>query len=216
MKKLCFILAVGMMLSMTTTASAQFMGSPSRSRNYVSADAFTTFWLGYAPISLKYDDVSLSGINLFSIGISNATPLAGSSFLAEFGGYVDWVNWKRSESGDAVRVNIVGAKVPINLMYPFALADGITVYPYAGLNARVLVFGQASANYDGEKETVDIFSIDDSDVDLKRVSLGYQVGFRARISNLMVGIGYEEMLTSLIDEDMVKIGGLTLSLGFPF
>ena len=40
MKKLCFILAVGMMLSVTTTASAQFMGSPSRSRNYVSADAF--------------------------------------------------------------------------------------------------------------------------------------------------------------------------------
>lgn len=216
MKKLSIILAVGLMLSVTTTASAQFMGSPSRSMNYASADAFTSFWLGYDPISLKYDDISISGINLFSIGISSATPLAGSSFLAEFGGYVDWVNWKKSESGDSVGVNVIGARVPINLMYPFALADGITVYPYAGLNARVLVFGQASVKYDGEKETVDIFSDNDSDVKIKRLSLGYQLGLRARISNIMVGIGYEEMLTSLIDEEMVKVGGLTLSLGFPF
>lgn len=214
MKKLAFIFCAALMLSVGSTASAQFMGGNGGGRSVVSsADAFNTLWLGYAPTSIKDDDShSTSGYNTFSLGFTRAMPISGAPILVEAGLFADWMTKTEKEGKSKKTTNMVDAKVPVNVMYPLAVGDAFTLYPYAGLNARLYVIGKYSYSYDGEKETADVFD-DDS---LKRFSLGYQVGVRARISSFLVGIGYEDMITSLYDDFTAKFNYITLSVGIPF
>lgn len=214
MKKLAFIFCAALMLSVGSTASAQFMGGNGSGRSVVSsADAFNTLWLGYAPTSMKVDSHSTSGYNTFSLGFTRAMPISGAPILVEAGLFADWMTKTEKEGKAKITTNMVDAKVPVNVMYPLAVGDAFTLYPYAGLNARLYVIGKQSYSYDGEKETVDLF---DDDSDAKRFSLGYQFGVRARISSFLVGIGYEDMITSLSDDGTAKINYITLSVGIPF
>lgn len=212
MKRFYILIAAAFMLSVSTSASAQFM-TTSGSGNNAVIGAFKTFWLSYAPTNFKVDNISESGANTFSLGITSANPLSGSPFYYEYGAYVDWLNDTEKDSGYTGAVNMIGIKAPLNLMYPFDFADNIILYPYAGIHAKGFIIANASAKYDGEKETINLY---DEDSDLKRFALGYQIGIRARFPSFIVGVGYEDLLTSIVDGENSKINSITISLGFPF
>ena len=212
MKRFYILIVAAIMLSFSTSASAQFMSANGGSNN-TSIGAFKTFWLSYAPTNLKEDNVSESGANTFSLGITSASPLSGSSFFYEFGGFVDWLNYSDSYSGLSANINMIGIKAPLNLMYPFDFADNIVLYPYAGLHAKGFIIANASAKYDGEKETINLY---EEESDLKRFALGYQLGIRARFPSFIVGVGYEDLLTSIVDGEDIKVNSITISVGIPF
>lgn len=219
MKKFAFILAAVTMVFFSTTASAQFMGGNGVGRQVATSDQFSVFWVGYSPTSLRFakdkSSYSYSGINTFSVGISHFIPMSGAPVDFEIGGFVDWSNYTEGNKEKDI-YNVVDVKVPVNLMYPLNLADNVVVYPYAGVNARFFVLGRWTEKYENESESVDLFGNDFDWYGLKRFSLGYQVGLRARISNIIAGIGYEDMFTSVTKEDTVKAGYITISVGVPF
>ena len=211
MKKLFVLLATAVMMSVGTNSFAQFMGGNGGNHRIASSDSFTTFWLGYAPTSWKTGDTSESGYNTFSMGITSMFPLSGSAVCFETGAYVDWMNKSKSNR----TFNFVDVKIPFNLLYPIALADGITFYPYAGLNVRGYVIGKRT--YKSSSETSDSYEyFGGENKYYNRFGLGYQVGLSAHISSVFVRIGYEDMLTSIHKDTSQKINYLTLCLGIPF
>ena len=112
-------------------------------------------------------------------------------------------------------MNLLGVKVPLSVMYSYAVSENVVLYPYAGLNARLYIIGKETYKYEGESESYDLFSGDD-DENMKRFALGYQVGVKARVSRFFLGIGYEDMITSLVSDYSAKFNMINLSVGIPF
>ena len=202
------MLAAVLMMSVSTDSFAQFMGGSSSSRR-VASDSFSAFWLGYAPTNWKEGDSSTSGYNTFSLGLTQISSLSGSPVCIEYGAYVDWMNKSKSH----YTYNFVDVKVPVNLMYPFAVADGVTFFPYAGLNVRLFAIGKRTYKSGDYSDTYDYFG-DNSN--LNRFGLGYQLGLCALFSGILVRVGYEDMLTSIHKDNTQKLNYLTLGLGIPF
>ena len=208
MKKFCYLLAAVMMMSVSTNSFAQFMGANGKGR-HSSSDSFSVVWLGYAPTNWKSGDSSVSGYNTFSIGLTHMSSLSGAAICLEYGAYVDWMNKSKSSTS----YNFLDIKVPFNLTYPLAIADGITFYPYAGLNVRGFVLGKRTIKSGDNSVSFDYFG--DSG-NYNRFGLGYQVGLSARISGFFARIGYEDMFTSINKDNIQKINYLTLGIGIPF
>ncbi len=204
----------------STTSFAQFMGGgSSKVGGGATADSFNAFWLSYMPTTLKMSgdgySSSQSGYNTFAVGVTHAAPLSGSAIMAEYGVFAEYTTKTEKKSGYTSSMNWIGAKVPLSLMYGFALSDNVTLYPYAGVNARFYVIGKGTSKYDGESYSYNLFDEDEGE-GMKRFALGYQLGVKANISGYFVGIGYEDMITSLISDHTVKFNYINLSVGIPF
>ncbi len=211
----------------STTSFAQFMGGGSskvgggggaRVSGGSSIDSYNALWVSYLPTTMKASgngySSSQSGYNTFAVGVTHAQPLSTTSALLEYGVFGEFTTKSEKESGVTSTMNLIGAKVPVNVLYGLDLG-GFVIYPYAGLNARFYVSGKYSLKYEGESESSDVFG-DDSD--MKRFNLGYQVGVRANFSNFFVGVGYEDMITSMSTDDdyKLKFNMINLGVGFMF
>ena len=212
MKKLSILFVAVMMMSVGTIASAQYKSSASGGKQYVSPNTFNTFWAGYAPTTMKSGSISYTGFETFFVGMTHVSPLSGSPLLLEYGGYIDWSNKTTKEKSSKYSIDFFDVKAPVNVIYPLQVGDTFTLLPYAGLHGRAFVVGKTTYKYSDYVETDDFF--DDNDV--KRITLGYQVGVRAQFSKFIAGIGYEYMLTSMSSDVDVKVNYLTLYVGFPF
>ena len=208
MKRTLFLFAAFIMMSVSTNSFAQFMGG-NGNRGRIVSDSFNTFWLGYAPTNWKVGDSSESGYNTFSLGITHMSSLSGSAVFFECGAYVDWMNKSKSKN----TYNFVDVKIPINLMYPLAIADGITFYPYAGLNVRGFVLGKHTYKSGEVSVDTDFFG---ENSNFNRFGLGYQVGLCAQLSGFFARIGYEDMFTSIHKDNIQKFNYFTLGIGIPF
>lgn len=199
------MLAAAAIFAGTMTASAQFMGGSSRT---AGADGYSAIWAGYAPTTVKisYDGSTHSedDFNTFSLGWTKATPLQ-SSLLGEFGVFADLTYHQEKESGATATTTLLGVKVPVNVLYALPLGEGITLYPYAGLNGKIYLLGKEKYKYDGESESYNLFSKDDMDDDtFKRLTIGYQFGLRAAFNNYFVSIGYTDDLTKIADHTTIN------------
>ena len=208
MKKICVLLFSVMLMTVCTNSYAQFMGGNGKSQ-YVKSDSFSVLWLGYAPTNWKTGDSSVSGYNTFSFGLTHMSSLSGSAIYLEYGAYVDWMNKSKSSTS----TNFLDITIPLNLMYPLPIADGITFYPYTGLNVRGFIFGKRTTKSGENSLTYDYFG--DSGY-YNRFGLGYQLGLSARISSFLVRIGYQDMFTSIHKDNTQKFNYLTLGVGIPF
>lgn len=168
MKKIHFLLAAGLFLIGTATASAQFMGSSSRVAS--TSEGYNSVWVGYAPTKAKFAysgfSSTLDKINTFSVGALHAAPLQNFPLLYEFGGMLEWSRYSDSSSNDGFKEtmtgNLIGLRIPLNLLYAYDLGNGLTVYPYLGLNVKGYIVGKVTEkySYEGESytETYNLFS----------------------------------------------------------
>ena len=205
MKRLSILFAVIVMMTSGVVASAQSRAK----RGYAET---STLWAGYAPTTYKSGSASVTGFDTFFAGVTRMSPISGAPILLEYGGYVDWTNKKTTEGKWKYSYNLFDVKAPVNVVYPIQAGDNFTLLPYGGLHARAFVSGKVTEKYEDLVETDDFFE----DSDMKRFVLGYQVGVRAQFSKFIVGIGYEDMLTSMSDDVEIKVNYLTLYVGFPF
>ena len=209
------MLAAAAIFAGTMTASAQFMGGSSRTAD---ADGYSAIWAGYAPTTFKtsYDGSSHSedGYSTFSIGWTKATPLQ-SSLLGEYGVFADLTYKSEKDGGVTSTMMLLGVKVPVNVLYALPLGEGITLYPYAGLNGKLYLLGSAKAKYEDESETTNLFSKDDMDDDaFKRLTIGYQFGLRVGFGNYFASIGYTDDLTKIAD--YTTINKIEIGVGMLF
>lgn len=209
------MLAAAAIFAGTMTASAQFMGGSSRT---AGADGYSAIWAGYAPTTFKtsYDGSSHSedGYSTFSIGWTKATPLQ-SSLLGEYGVFADLTYKSEKDGGVTSTMMLLGVKVPVNVLYALPLGEGITLYPYAGLNGKLYLLGSAKAKYEDESETTNLFSKDDMDDDaFKRLTIGYQFGLRVGFGNYFASIGYTDDLTKIAD--YTTINKIEIGVGMLF
>lgn len=209
------MLAAAAIFAGTMTASAQFMGGSSRT---AGADGYSAIWAGYAPTTFKtsYDGSSHSedGFSTFSIGWTKATPLQ-SSLLGEYGVFADLTYKSEKDGGVTSTMMLLGAKVPVNVLYALPLGEGITVYPYAGLNGKLYLIGTEKDKYEDESETTNLFSKDDMDDDaFKRLTIGYQFGLRVGFGNYFASIGYTDDLTKIAD--YTTINKIEIGVGMLF
>lgn len=209
------MLAAAAIFAGTMTASAQFMGGSSRT---AGADGYSAIWAGYAPTTFKtsYDGSSHSedGYSTFSIGWTKATPLQ-SSLLGEYGVFADLTYKKEKDGGVTTTETLLGVKVPVNVLYALPLGEGITLYPYAGLNGKLYLLGSAKAKYEDESVSTNFFSKDDmGDEVYKRFTIGYQIGLRAGFGNYFASIGYTDDITKIAD--YTTINKIEIGVGMLF
>jgi len=216
MKKI-FILAAACFLAIS--ANAQIVSSSSNTYIKTRDNGFTALWLSYLPTTLKESgdgySSSESGYNTFALGFTHATPLSEVPVLVEYGAFAEYTTKTEKEHGGTGTMHLIGAKVPLSVMYGYTVSENVILYPYAGLFARLYVIGKETFKFEDESETYDLFNNDDGD-NMKRFGLGYQLGVKARISGFFVGLGYEDMITSLIPDYTAKFNMINLSVGIPF
>ncbi len=226
MKK--FIFMVVCLLGMATTASAQFANS----RGSVSSSDMSG-WSGlrvsYHPMSFTDGDDSedLTGLSIGytkGFAVSQSTPL----FL-EAGANLLWSSKNFSEHFEdeydyyyddiSVKLNMISVNVPINFGYKYALNEGVSIYPYVGVNFRFNVSGKIKVELDDESESCDVFSKDDmDDFEMgdawKRFNAGWQIGVACHINKFMIAASYGKDFTEIAKKVKVVMPSLTVGLNF--
>ena len=110
----------------------------------------------------------------------------GLGFNAGFG--------TESEGDYKQKMQNMNFKVPVNYVYRFNVADGITIAPYAGINFKLNVATKLRDEYDGQKsDWVSVFDKDkmgSDDLTWNRFQMGWQVGVGFSYDKYYLGIQY--------------------------
>lgn len=234
--KVIKILAVAALLAVSTGAYAQFTNtSSSSSSTSVNTDGWSTIWVEYNPIKVKFDvsgmdDESLTG---FSAGYSQAFSISqGTPIFLEAGIGLQYANYSDSESGYVddygkvsvdQNITIWSAKVPVNLLYNFALPNSsISLAPFIGATLRYNVSGTLKYEVEDYSEKYDLFSkkeMDDAEFldgkAWKRFQIGWQIGLKARFGqNFMAGVSYGSDFSEIAYKSKIQTTSITLGYTF--
>ncbi len=232
-------LAMAAILSISSGAYAQFTNTSSGSSvSSVNTDGWSTIWVEYNPIKVKFDvsgmdDESLTG---FSAGYSRAFSLSqGTPVFLEAGLGVQYANYSDSKSGyiedyeEYGKVNvdqditIWSAKVPVNLLYNFQLPNSsISLAPFAGATLRYNLSGSLKYEVDDYSEKYDLFKKKDMDeagfLDgkaWKRFQIGWQIGLKARFGeNFMAGVSYGSDFSEIAYKSKIQTTSITVGYTF--
>lgn len=179
-------------------------------------DHFSSLWVSYTPsITYKYADKSITDdkYHVVSLGWLETSPVSTTApIMFEFGGIVDY--WLKSYEDKNER--ILSAKVPFNLLTSFGLADNFSLYPFAGLNAKLNLLGEKEYNWssDGDSKR-DSYNLFKDNPELKRFVFGYQLGIRARYERVLFSFGFESSITALYTDNR-KYSMLSFGVGYMF
>ena len=186
-----------------------------RKTNYSSVsdnEGFGTFYAQYniASMKMSYDGHSSStSLNGVTLGYNHAAPIIDSTPLyLEFGAAAQY--FFKTEDGS--KFNMISAKVPVSVLYGIEVADGISLDPFAGLYARVNIWGQEKYG----DESIDIFKKwEDGGMGAKRFQFGLQIGLRARFNNkFTVGVSYAQDLNEFMEHTKINSVDLTIGVNF--
>lgn len=180
------------------------------SMSAMAQEGFGSLYAQYniSNMKMSYDGHSHSeGYNAASLGYSYAIPMSDALYLDL--GVAGIYSWK---SKDGSKLNMASAKIPINVFYGFEISDGIYIDPFAGVYARVGIWGETK--YDGGKG-VDIFKDwEDGGMGAKRFQVGLQGGVRLRLNKFLIGASYNQDLMEFAEH--TKINSIDLTLGVVF
>lgn len=169
---------------------------------------WSTFGLEYLPMSVDFDGHSESFTG-FAVNYTNAISVTQSAPV-----FIEWgIGAQYSyKSEDGVSIRAASAKVPLNVIYDFAIpSTNINLDPYVGLKFRINAWGEIE--YDDYDKTYDLFDKDEGDC--SRFQIGGQLGLKARFNNkFFLGVGYSFDFNEIHDD--VKVSEVSLSLGLVF
>lgn len=232
MKKMLFTAA---MLMLSSVSFAQFSNSSSSSSSEVSTDGWSTIWVEYNPMKVKFDvsgvdDKSLTG---FSAGYSQAFGLSQNTpIFLEAGIGVQYANYSDSE-----RINFEGygkvnvdqditiwaAKVPVNFLYCYSIPNSsIKIAPFAGVTLRYNISGTLKYEAEGESVKYDLFKKSDmEEIDFldgkewKRFQIGWQIGLKARFGqSFMAGVSYGSDFSEIAYKSKIQTTSITIGYTF--
>jgi len=226
MKSIKFF-AVAALLAISSSVHAQFTNNSSSSATTSSSsDGWSSVWVEYNPINIDFnqgiDDESISG---FSLGYSKAFPITSSTpIFLEAGLGLQYSTKSDFMDSDDVTFKMFSAKVPVNLIYDFAIPNSsIKIDPFVGLTLRYNISGKLS----GDDDDIDLFDEDDMGKDntFKRFQAGWQIGAKARFNGgFTIGVAYGSDFSNIWEakakgsssKAKAKVNTTTLTIGYAF
>ena len=230
--------AVAALLAISSGAYAQFTNaSTSSSSTSVNTEGWSTIWVEYNPIKVKYDvsgadDDSMNG---YSAGYSKAFGISqGTPLFLEVGLGLQYANYNDSKkvyiSGYGSTnveqdITIWAAKVPVNLIYCYTIPNSsISLMPFIGATLRynlsgTLKYEVSSLDYSEKYDLFDKKDIEEINFQdgkaWKRFQLGYQIGLKARFGqNFMAGLSYGNDLSEIAYKTKVQTTSITVGYTF--
>ena len=165
----------------------------------VSAQSFSTAWNG---VRVAYNAFSIENSDCTGIeaGYAHAFTLSESMPLfLEVGGNVFWAT--------DTDFSMWSLTVPVSVGYKFDLNEEWSLVPYAGVNVR--------ANILGEADDIDIFDEDEMQgYEWKRFQFGAHVGVTANYKNYSIGAKYGFDFNEIAEE--AKCSTIAIALGYNF
>ena len=224
MKKI-FVLAV--MAMFTLASQAQIVSSRSSrvtttttQKNY---ENFSTIYLQYNPITMKYDDGDSETLTGVSLGFNHAFSLSQSVPLyLEPGIGLQYAFLSKDKERRKDKWNMFSAKIPVSLLYKFDIANSeFSIVPNAGIDFRVNIIGKYKREYtdgSGSDKSYKLFSEDDMKGDKwNRFQVGWHVGVNFMYANkFLLGASYGTDFSKMADEDNLKARTFSLTLGYCF
>ncbi len=183
-------------------------------------DDYSRFELSYAATKFSFQNLD-ENTNGFSAGflwgdnISADLPL-----FVEYGFNLTYVIGKDEASdasfGTAKETDkFLNVALPLNLAYKIALADNVSLVPFAGLNFKVNLVGKAEMEATGYSSvTLDFFDDEDVENTAKRFQLGANVGIGLNINNLYVGYRFQPDFFEYVDNMKTKTHYISLGVNF--
>lgn len=210
-----------------TTTRQTVTSSGTSSYSSSSAEGWSSVYAQYNISSMrshseydghKYNDSE--GFSAVTLGWNMALGLFGDLPLYVQPGVALTYGWYKPDSdshGDNHKLNMLSAKVPINLLYSIQLGDSpVSIDPYLGIYGRCFIFAQSK--YAGE--TVSMFSKDDvgKNSTWNRFQIGAQAGLNVRFNQFFVGAEYAMDATEVWkhEKNTLKFNALSINLGMCF
>ena len=240
------LFAVAAMAAISVSAMAQvtygndYSYQPTNSKIFGSDnEGFGLFYIQYNPSQLhskvEHNGSSVTdntSCNALSLGYSYYIPLGDMPLFLAPGAAVQWFfkSEKESESyqgttyTEETKFNMISAKIPINLMYSFQVADAFRIEPYAGVYGRINIWGENKTEYNGQSKSYNICDEDEAGHNAaKRFQLGWNAGINFRITDAFtIGAGYYMDLLKFTDyshdkyEASSNYQGFDITLGVNF
>lgn len=186
MKKIKFF-AVATLMAICSSASAQFTSSLSSrsSSTSVDTDGWSSIWVEYNPVSIKYDskgvdDESATGLSLGysqTFPITKGTPLFlelglglqytfntndDDIYIFEYDDDGNIMDYEKVDDGE-LKTTLFSAKVPVNLLYAFQIPNSsVRIMPFVGANLRYNLSGKRKYSFEGDEDWDD----DDLEMDV--------------------------------------------------
>lgn len=175
MKRIKFF-AVAAMLAISSGAYAQFTNtSSSSSSTSVNTDGWSTIWVEYNPVKIKFDakgvdDESATGLSFGysqAFSITQGTPLFlelglgvqytfntndDDIYIYEYDDDGDIVDYEKVDDGE-LKTTLFSAKIPVNLIYAFQIPNSsVRIMPFVGANLRYNLSGKRKYSFDGDED----------------------------------------------------------------
>lgn len=202
------------------------------------AGAFAANAQGYNRAALSYNHDNLSynkemgdfgvGLNGFGLNYIHGFGVAENMFV-EVGGNFNFNFGSDSESVEGYKFETkyqnINLQVPVNYVYRFNVADGVSIDPYVGLNFKLHLTAKTKfeETEDGETEKSDWVSAFDEDKVGKdntwnRFQMGWHVGAGLNYDRYYLGVQFGTDFLPIYKQDKAKINtsSLKISLGYTF
>ncbi len=181
----------------------------------------------YNRVALSYDYTGLNynkdftggksetmGNNGFGLNYTHGFGVANSMFV-EVGGNLDFL----FGSKDKMKTQFINLQVPVNYVYRFNIADGVSIDPYVGLNFKCHFIGKEK--YEGDNEWGNLFDKDDmggDDSTFNRFQMGWQVGVGLNYEKYYLGaqVGTDFIPAFSYEKAKVNTVNVKVSLGYTF
>ena len=183
-----------------------------------AAAPFGTVFVEYNPTTMHTsyngytDNTSYQGL---SLGASYFMPFY-DALGVDFG--VKGQYFFRNETKGSVKYksNMFSATIPVDLAYDWHATDGLSIYPYAGLYARLNISATGKEEYGGSTVKYNPFDKDEmGGHPWERFQFGWQAGINFRIIDMLtIGGGYWMDLNEITDH--IKLYGFNITLGVNF
>ena len=183
-------------------------------------DNYSRFELSYASTKFSYQNLD-DDTNGFSAGFLWGDNLSANlPLFVEYGFNLTYVIGKDEASdtyyGTAKETDkFLNVALPLNLAYKIALADNVSLVPFAGLNFKVNLVGKAEMEATGYSNvTLDFFDDEEVENTAKRFQLGANVGLGLNINNVYVGYRFQPDFIEYVDNLKTKTHYISLGLNF--
>lgn len=223
MKKIILLFTAVTFVMSSVTARAQLQNSEAES-------VFNTLEVAYSPTTMNVNFGIDLKFKLNSIAAewsqARALPL-GFPLYVHYGVGLQYTMGKMEIFASDSKLNILSAKVPVNLMYVFEIPNtNLSLMPYAGLNSRCNILAQSKdkegLDDSGQEKivTTDLLSKDDmGNEPFNRFVFGWQVGAKVSYDRFLLGIGYEGPVSNFYKAEeglTVSMRYVNISLGIKF
>lgn len=185
----------------------------------------------YNRVGINYNNTTpwsadMKGLNGFGLYYNHGFHITDRPMFIEVGGGFNFLFHQDVDGNKGLKeiysTSLISLEVPVNYVYRFNLGDNFTISPYAGINARLHLYGvdQYITKGGNLKTTYTLNMFDKVDMGNKpfnRFQLGWQIGVGVQYKPYYLGLAYGTDITPLNSHNpKVYSGTFKINIGYTF